>query len=105
MTIRWQAQDEHLADRPISICVRPCRSGRHRPVEPEKLEWKELATSLPNDGQYIWNIPPDATYHRCHIRVEAVDQAGNTGVDQTKEPVKVDLSIPRTHVIGVEPNR
>ncbi len=98
MTIRWQAQDKHLAERPISIWYSPVSPGDGNG------EWKELASGLPNDGQYIWNIPPDAPFHLCHVRVQAVDQAGNPGIVQTKEPVKVDLSIPKAHVTGVVPN-
>jgi hypothetical protein len=94
MTIRWTAKDKHLADRPITISYAPGPDGQ---------TWTQLATGLPNDGQYIWPIPTDVAFHQCFIKVEAVDLAGNVGSAQTPKAVIVDLSIPKARVIHFEP--
>jgi len=94
MTIRYNVKDNHLTDRPITISY---ASG------PDGQTWTQLATGLPNDGQYIWSIPSDVAFHQCFIKVEAVDLAGNVGSAQTPKAVIVDLSIPKARVIHFEP--
>ena len=93
MTIRWSARDKHLADRPISISYSP---------KAEKMSWTPLAAGLANEGVYVWSVPPQVSFHSCHIRVEAVDQAGNVGSGQTSSPVTVELAIPKVRIKTIE---
>lgn len=55
--------------------------------------WVPIATKVPNTGKYLWEIE-DRTVWKFHLRVTAVDRATNTGTDQTKEMVTVDLDKP-----------
>lgn len=93
MTIRWTASDKHLAERPITISY-----------STDRQQWTTMVTGLPNDGRYVWSIPTDdrLPHHSCFIKVEAVDQAGNIGEDQTLSPVVTDLSVPKVRIRGVE---
>jgi hypothetical protein len=45
-------------------------------------------------------MPPGVPY-QFYVKVEAVDRAGNIGLDQTLEPVKVDLSQPKSVILDV----
>ncbi len=91
MTIRWTADDRHLAERPISIAY-----------STDGQLWKTLATGLANDGRHVWNIPPSLPQAQCYVRIEAVDQAGNVGSVQTPSPIITDLAIPKAKIKGVE---
>jgi thioredoxin-related protein len=93
MTIRWRAQDKHLADRPISISYS---------TPTQSMPWTQLAAGLANDGVFVWNIPPQVSFHSCQVRVEAVDQAGNVGSAKTSNPVIVELAIPKVHIKTIE---
>ena len=56
-----------------------------------------MAKELPNSGRYQWlvtpNIPP-----RVYLRMLVSDAAGNLGMDQTSEPVLVDLNEPEVNI-------
>lgn len=91
MSLRWTASDKHLAERPITISY-----------SFDGHQWRIMASGLRNDGKYVWSIPTDLPHHSCFIRVEAVDEAGNIGVDQTKASVAIDLSIPKVRIKGVK---
>jgi hypothetical protein len=93
LTVRWAAQDRHLKNLPITL------SYSETPAGP----WKPIATELPNDGRYVWSMPQDGLPFQFLVRVEAADLAGNVGHDETTKPVAVDLTLPKTAIIGVEP--
>lgn len=65
-------------------------------------EWTKFQEKQDNTGNLRWTIPASVPY-QIYLRVSATDRAGNVGHDQTKEPVKVDLSRPKAKVIGIEP--
>jgi hypothetical protein len=91
LTVSWTASDKFLAARPIAIFY---RGG-------EQDQWKEVARDLPNTGSYTFKSP-DQLY-QLYIRVTAIDEAGNEGQAESKEPVKVDLKVPRIKQIHVQP--
>ena len=95
MTIRWSATDKFLADKPITISYAASENGS--PV----TEWKPIAQNVANDGKYVWKMP-DGVPFKLHIRVDAVDQAGNVGRDETRQHSPVDLKIPKVTIIGAE---
>lgn len=92
ITIKWTADDKHLADRPITISY----------ADVVSQQWTIIANGLSNDGVYVWAIPPGLEHHQVLLKVEAADQAGNIGSDQTKAPVITDLSIPKVRIKNVE---
>jgi len=98
VAISWRADDLHLSERSVSLFWRPDRPGS---------AWQPIpgAQSLENFDQFIWVVPPDLP-PRFHVRVEAVDSAGNRGAAETADadPVIVDRSRPRGRIIGLDPN-
>ena len=78
------------------------RGRRGRAVGPVAAD--DPAGNVPNDGRYVWRMP-DGLPPQILVRVEAIDQAGNIGQDETAKPVSTDLSIPKARVIEVHPAR
>ena len=98
IAISWRADDLHLPNQAVSLFWRPDRPGS---------PWQPIpgAQALGNFDQFIWVAPPDVP-PKLHVRVEAVDSAGNRGGAETAEtaPVVVDRSRPRSRIIGLDPN-
>jgi hypothetical protein len=92
LTIRWSAQDRHLKNLPITLSYSETPTG----------QWKTIAAEQANSGYYVWAMPQDGLPYQFHVRVEAVDAAGNVGADETAKPVAVDLLLPKTNIIGIE---
>ena len=61
-----------------------------------------LSDEGPQDriGGFTWVVGPKGPF-RFHIRAKAVDKAGNTDTDQTREPVLVDLEHPKVIIQGI----
>jgi hypothetical protein len=91
--ITYSAEDKNL-DRDGSISL----SYGERPEGP----WTVFVHNQDNTGRYVWRMPPSVPF-QFYVRVEATDRAGNVGTAETNEPVKVDLSRPKTRVITIEP--
>src|SRR5262249_847375 len=96
VTIRYQATDRNFGQSPIRIFWKP-----HSTTQNPTPEWAEVANNLPNEGVYVWTVP-DSVPAQFHLKVEAVDLAGNVGNDVTKDVVKVDPIKPKATIIGVE---
>ncbi len=79
MTVRWQADDDNLEPRPISLYY------SSRPAGP----WTAIATSLENVGEFRWPIERYVP-RRVYLKLEARDTAGNVATFQTSEPVVVE---------------
>lgn len=93
LTITWAARDKNLQPLPITI------SYTRAANEP----WTPVVPNLPNTGRYVWNMP-DGLPYQFHVRVEAIDLAGNIGEATTEQMVKVDLSQPKAKILTVEPS-
>ena len=93
--IPWRAEDRNFVSRPISLFYRPETSN----------QWIPIAENIENSGQYFWTPGPQVP-PVFHIRIEAVDKAGNkSGVDTTTyEPVLFDRTRPRAKIIGLNIN-
>lgn len=94
LSISWTANDKNMSRQPITIFYRE-KSVDH---------WIEVpgAINLPNTGRYVWHMQSNVPYQFA-LKVEAKDEAGNIGMDETIESVKVDLARPKVRVIGVQP--
>jgi hypothetical protein len=93
LTISWTAKDLFLTPQPISITYSESPSG----------PWRDLLLNVANTGMVTCDshkLP-----YEFYLRVEAVDEAGNKGYDQTSEKVKVDLQIPQIESVGITPGR
>lgn len=97
VAIAWQVQDLHLGETPVTLSWRADQPGS---------SWMPIADSQKAVGQFVWAVPPHFP-QKFHVRVEAVDGAGNRGVAETpaSDPVIVDRSRPRSRIIGLDDER
>jgi len=93
LAIAWSATDKNLGPQPITLSFAEQPDGPWTPITPTPVE---------NSGRYSWRMPPGVPYQFL-VRVEAVDKAGNVGVDQTPNLVKVDLAKPKPTILDVSP--
>ncbi len=63
--VKWTARDDNFGSLPISLYV--ARDGG---------DWEILASDLPNNGAYGWNVPL-IEYATFRLRIEARDIVGN----------------------------
>lgn len=90
IVIRWQAADELLERRPISLFY------SDRPTGP----WTPIAAGLDNSGGYAWRLD-NGVPDRVYLRVEARDEAGNIGSFDTKDPLALERQRPQGRIRGV----
>ena len=92
LAISWEASDQMLAARPVTILFSENPGG----------PWTPLAAGLENTGRYTWmldNRPPA----RLYLRVEVRDEAGNVGVHEPGEPILLDRAKPSVRIRDVRP--
>jgi hypothetical protein len=92
LDLRWEADDEHLSARPVTISFSESPDG----------PYTVLAAGLPNTGQYYWTIDP-RTPRQLYLRLEVRDDAGNVAVDQTAEPVSLEGLSPKGRIRAITP--
>lgn len=92
--LRWEANDVNLGERPITLQFAENPDG----------PWTVIASGLPNSGEYAWPADPQLP-DRVYLRLEVRDAAGNTAVDQLKEPVELEGLAPKARIRGVLPLR
>jgi hypothetical protein len=90
--IEYLSKDENEANEPITL---------EYSID-GKNEWKPIVAKTANTGRYTWEIT-DKKLWRFYVRATAVDLAGNSKIDMTKEPVLVDLDRPAGTVDQVSP--
>ncbi|MCI0463667.1 MAG: hypothetical protein L0Z62_42575 [Gemmataceae bacterium] len=95
LTVMWTASDKNLHATPISITYSEQPTGPWQPMTADRIA---------NTGRYVWTMPAQVPY-QFHVKVEALDSAGNIGEAVTSELVKVDLSQPRVKILNVEPGK
>jgi hypothetical protein len=95
VTITWTASDKNLGANPIRISYADQPGGTWTPIS---------STNLENTGRYQWKYPDNIPY-KFWVRVEAIDRASNVGSADTTEPVLVDLLIPKSVNLTIEPAR
>lgn len=89
--IRWTARDDHFGSLPISIHT--AREG-----EP----WKLLASELPNNGVYGWNVPL-IDYAPYRLKVAARDQVGNK-TNVISDTFFIASAPPETRIVRIIPS-
>jgi hypothetical protein len=90
LVLSWSVSDRNLALNPIAL------QWAERPDGP----WQTIATDLPRDGPYIWQLPPNMPV-RVYLRLLVKDSAGNIGMDETQQPVLIDLHEPEGQLLGI----
>jgi hypothetical protein len=90
--ISWQADDQMLAARPVSLLFSENRGG----------PWLPIAAGLENTGRYAWPMD-NRTPGRIYLRLEVRDEAGNVGWDESSEPLIIDQSHPTIRIRSIRP--
>ncbi|MDZ4819971.1 MAG: hypothetical protein SGJ20_13455 [Planctomycetota bacterium] len=90
--IRWDARDEMMARRPITLQYAQQANG----------PWSIIASGLDNSGSFPWRID-DVALDRVFLRIEARDEAGNVGSHQTDGPVQLERVVPHVRFRDVRP--
>jgi len=92
LDITWQAGDPNLSSRPITLSIGDRPDGRFSPI----------ATAIPNTGHFLWEYDPRSP-RQIYLRLEVRDDAGNVGIDQLTEPIKVEGLEPKAQIRGITP--
>ena len=92
LIITWEAGDQMLAVRPITLSFSESSGG----------PWTTIATGLENTGRYVWPID-ERLPRNLYLRVEARDEAGNSGVSETNQSVTLDRFRPAGLIRDVRP--
>jgi hypothetical protein len=92
LTVFYTASDEFLKPRPINVYYAKAKEG----------PWEPLLPNQENTGSCVCKVDPAVHGHEFFLRVEAVDQAGNKGHDDTRDTVKADMSEPGVKEVTVE---
>jgi hypothetical protein len=90
LVICWEAADERLAPRPISL----------RMSESPEGPWHTIASGLDNTGRYAWRLD-QRTPQRLFLRLEVRDEAGNIRIDDSTEPVTIERIRPQGRIRDV----
>lgn len=92
LVINYRAADPFLTLRPVRISYSRAPQG----------PWTIIEDNLRNDGRYLWKVDR-AVPDRIFLRIEAMDQAGNTGTHVLSQFVDVSGLVPRGTIRSVEP--
>ncbi|MCI0743092.1 MAG: hypothetical protein L0Y72_29025 [Gemmataceae bacterium] len=92
LSLTWTARDKNMHPQPITLAYAEQLSG----------PWTTIADKQPNSSRYVWQMPAEIPY-QFHLKVEALDRAGNVGEAATESLIKVDLSQPKVKILNVEP--
>lgn len=90
LVIAWEAADERLAPRPISL----------RMSESPQGPWHTIASGLENTGHYAWRLD-QRTPQKFFLRLEVRDEAGNLRIDDSTEPVTIERFRPQGRIRDV----
>jgi hypothetical protein len=92
LEIHWEAADQWLAERPITLKFGESPNG----------PWTTLAAGLPNSGQYDWRV--DARVPAViFLRLEVRDEGGNVGVHDLTDPINTRALLPKARIRDLEP--
>lgn len=91
LIIQWQAEDDLLAARPITI---------EYAVHPDG-PWTTIAAGIDNSGAYAWKVGAEVP-PRVYLRLTATDAAGNSTCNQTQQPVDLSGLVPKARILGVD---
>lgn len=92
LVIEYQCEDDYLAPRPISLAFSADANG----------PWTTFAAGLENTGRYAWPADPRLP-RQIYLRIEAVDRAGNMGIETTPKPISVEGLAPAVRIRGFQP--
>lgn len=88
----WSASDPNLASEPVDLLYATAREG----------PWLTIAKGLNREGSYRWSVPRGEV-SQFFVRLVASDLAGNKGQCDTPEPLSLDLTVPKTRILKIDP--
>ncbi len=91
--VRWQASDNQLTEKPVSISYSENQDG----------PWINVSGWVANSGQYVWEIE-ETVPARIYLKMTVRDEAGNEAVVKTPNSVVVDMSKPTARIVDVQPD-
>jgi hypothetical protein len=91
LVIQYECRDDNLKPRPISLSFSDSVEG----------PWTTIAAGLRNEGQYIWAADPNLP-RQFYLRIDAVDQAGNTTAYVLDQPIDAQGLAPRARIRGFQ---
>ncbi|MEX0724961.1 MAG: hypothetical protein WD065_01745 [Planctomycetaceae bacterium] len=91
ITIRWQAEDDMLGEKPIAI------SYASNPQGP----WESITGWMENSGSHTWTVGAGVPA-KIYLQITARDAAGNINQTVTPQPIVVDMSRPSARIVDVE---
>ena len=89
LDIRWEAADDWLTDRPVTLQFSDNPQG----------PWSTVASGIPNTGQYYWPVEARIP-EKVYLRIEVLDEAGNKGEFQLQEAVSTTGLVPQGRIRG-----
>lgn len=89
ISIRWQASDAHLEDKPIKL-----------EWSADNQHWRLVGDWITNASTIDWQ-PPEGAPSRIYLKITARDKAGNEAECRTPKPVNIDMVVPMGKVTGV----
>ena len=92
LDIRWEAADQQLAARPVSLYFSETPSG----------PWTPVASGLENRGTFKWRLDPRVPDF-FYLRLEVRDEAGNLQEIRTGNAVNIERVHPEGHIRDVRP--
>jgi len=92
LDISWNATDNDLADRPVSLYYASSADG----------PWKPIAEEIANSGQYIWKITPEVPAD-IFLKATARDRSGNVGEFILKRAIANDGLVPKAQIRSLQP--
>lgn len=92
LVIDYNCSDSNLHDHPVTLSYSETRNG----------PWITIATSLKNDGRYVWKADPNLP-GTVFLRLEVLDRAGNVGSHLLDLPVNIQGLMPRGRIQGFRP--
>ncbi len=92
LVIDYRGDDANLRSRGMTLSFGPSADG----------PWTTIAAGLPAEGQHVWAADPNLP-RLLHLRVDGVDEAGNTASDVTDEPIDTRGFAPRARIRGFRP--
>lgn len=91
LIIQYECDDRNLKSRPIALSFSDSLEG----------PWTTIAAGLRNDGQYIWKPDPHLP-RQFYLRIDATDEAGNTGAYVLDQPIDSQGLAPRARIRGFQ---
>ena len=88
--ITWTASDKNLKAAPIDLYY----SNQH------EGPWMPIGRNIKNTGSYRWPVPRGAG-PEFYFRMDVWDRAGNVTRCMSNQPLVMDMSRPKAHVLGI----